>query len=61
MSTESPEAAEGYRRSPIMRILEKRRVPGSMEHEVMQGVLVGNYPKSKGQGLGSSLRVNLLR
>ena len=40
---ESPEVAEGYRRSPVMRILEKRSVPGSMEHEIMQGVLIGDY------------------
>lgn len=39
---ESPEAAEGYRRSPVMRILEKRSVPGTMEQEIMQGVLIGD-------------------
>ena len=40
---ESPETAEGYRRSPVMRILEKRSVPGSMEQEIMPGVLIGDY------------------
>jgi hypothetical protein len=40
---ESMELAEGYRRSPIMRILEKRSVPGSTSHEVLSGTLIEDY------------------
>jgi hypothetical protein len=40
---ESPGAADGYRRSPVMRVLEKRSVPGSMTHEVIPGVLIEDY------------------
>jgi len=43
---ESPETADGYRRSPVMRILEKRSVPGSMTHEIFEGVLIEDYLKS---------------
>ena len=39
---ESPETAEGYWRSRVRRILEKRSVPGTMEQEIMQGVLIGD-------------------
>jgi hypothetical protein len=33
---ESVEAAEAYRASPVVRILEKRTVPGSMEHTIVK-------------------------
>jgi len=43
---ESPETAEEYRHSPVMKILEKRSVPGSMTHEVFEGVLIEDYLNS---------------
>jgi hypothetical protein len=33
---ESVETAETYRASPVVRILEKRTVPGSMDHSVLE-------------------------
>ena len=44
---ESPETADGYRLSFVMRILEKRSAPGSMTHEVFEGVLIEDYLKSR--------------
>jgi hypothetical protein len=40
---ESMELAEGYRTSPVMRILEKRSVPGSTSHELLPGTLIEDY------------------
>ena len=44
---ESLEQAEGYRNSPIMRILEKRSVPGSTSYEIYPGTLIGDYLESR--------------
>jgi hypothetical protein len=43
----SMEQAEGYRRSPVMRILEKRSVPGSTSHELFPGTLIEDYLNSR--------------
>ncbi len=40
---ESSGAADGYRRSPVMRVLEKRTVPDTMTHELFEGVLIEDY------------------
>jgi hypothetical protein len=38
--------AEGYGRSLVMRVLEKRSVPGSMSHELFTGTLIEDYLES---------------
>ena len=43
---ESVQQAEDYRRSPVMRILEKRSVPGSISCEFFPGTLIEDYLKS---------------
>ncbi len=43
---ESVQQAEGYRRSPVVRILEKRSVPGSTSYEIFPGTLIEDYLKS---------------
>ena len=44
---ESHETAEGYQRSPIMRILEKRCVPGSMTQDILEGVSIEDHLKGR--------------
>jgi hypothetical protein len=43
---ESMDLAEEYRKSPVMRILEKRTVPGSTSYELLSGILIEDYLKS---------------
>ena len=43
---ESAEQAEGYIRSPVMRTLERRSVPGSTSRELLPGTLIEEYIKS---------------
>lgn len=51
---ESMEMAEEYRRSPVMRILEKRSVPGSTSHEFLPGTLIEDYlAEVRGQRSGN--------
>jgi len=40
---ESMETAEGYVRSPVMRILERRSVPGSFSHKIVPDTLIEDY------------------
>jgi len=40
---ESMEQAEKYSRSPVMKILEKRSVPGSTTQEFLSGTLIEDY------------------
>ncbi len=40
---ESMELAEGYRRSLLMRVLEKRSVPGSTSFELLPATLIEDY------------------
>ena len=44
---ESIDQAEGYRHSPVMRILEKRSVPGSTSYELLSGTLIEDYLESR--------------
>ena len=44
---ESMEMAEGYVASPVMRILEKRSVPGSTSYEIFSGVLIEEYLENR--------------
>jgi hypothetical protein len=44
---ESVQQAEDYRRSPVMRVLEKRSVPGSTSHEFFPGTLICEYLESR--------------
>ncbi|UCG39348.1 MAG: hypothetical protein JSV00_03720 [bacterium] len=40
---ESADQAGRYRRSPVMRILQRRSVPGSTFHELLRGTLLEDY------------------
>ena len=40
---ESPSQAEGYLKSAVMRALERRSVPGSTSHEILNGTLIDDY------------------
>jgi hypothetical protein len=44
---ESAQQAEGYRKSLVMRILEKRSVPGSTSQELLSGALIEDYLKNR--------------
>lgn len=44
---ESMRQAEEYRKSLVMRILEKRSVPGSTSHELLPSTLIEDYLESR--------------
>ena len=44
---ESAYQAEGYRKSSVMRILEKRSAPGSTSYEPLPGTLIEEYLESR--------------
>jgi len=47
---ESEEQAEKYRNSLVMKVLERRSVPGSTSHELFPGVLIEEYLESRELG-----------